>query len=176
VGCFAGRRASVAWPAMTSSSDHHRPLEGRVAIVTSAPVHVIQRWLVRLIVGAVVAQFVLAGAGAFGATSFKPHTAVGWATVILCLIALALAALSRRAVRASAALFLAVVVQVALGVLGENTSAWFGAVHGLNALLVAGAAVHLTRRTQAPDRRLTRSHQAPAGPSPPSATTRTGVR
>jgi hypothetical protein len=42
----------------------------------------------------------------------------------------------------------AVAVQVALGVLGENTSAWFGAVHGLNALIVAGAGVNLARRTQ----------------------------
>jgi hypothetical protein len=93
-----------------------------------APIQEFQRWLPRLILAAVAAQFVLAGAGAFGATSFKPHTAIDWAT---------------------GALLLAVVgVQVAVGVLGDIASAWFGAVHGLDALIVAGAAVNLARRTQ----------------------------
>lgn len=108
----------------------------------------LQRWLVRLILAAVAAQFVLAGAGAFGATSFKPHTAIGWVTAALCLIAVAVAALGRRELSASALLFAVVAVQVALGVLGEKTSAWFGAVHGVNALIVGGAAVNLARRTQ----------------------------
>lgn len=121
-------------------------------------VHGLQRWLVRLILAAVTAQFVLAGAGAFGATSFKPHTAIGWVTVVLCLIAVAVAALGRRELSASALLFAVVAVQVALGVLGENTSAWFGAVHGLNALIVAGTAVNLARRTQ--------SLHRPVGPTP----------
>jgi hypothetical protein len=111
-------------------------------------VHRLQRWLVLLILAAVAAQFVLAGAGAFGATSFKPHTAIGWVTAALCLIAVAVAALGRRELSATALLFAVVAVQVALGVLGEKTSAWFGAVHGLNALIVAGAAVNLARRTQ----------------------------
>ena len=111
------------------------------------PIHGLQRWLVRLILGAVGAQFVLAGAGAFGATSFKPHTAIGWFTAALGLIAVAVAALGRRELPATASLFAVVAIQIALGVLGEKTSAWFGAVHGLNALIVAGAAVNLARRT-----------------------------
>jgi hypothetical protein len=101
-----------------------------------------------LIVAAVAAQFVLAGAGAFGATSFKPHTAIGWLTAALCLLALAVATFSRRELSASALLFAVVAAQVALGVLGEKTSAWFGAAHGLDALVAAGAAVNLARRTQ----------------------------
>jgi hypothetical protein len=112
------------------------------------PINGLQRWLARLILAAVAAQFVLAGAGAFGAKSFKPHTAIGWVTAALCLIAVAVAALGRRELSATALLFAVVAVQVALGVLGERTSAWFGAVHGLNALIVAGAAGNLTRRTQ----------------------------
>lgn len=108
----------------------------------------LQRWLVRLILLAIAAQFVLAGAGAFGATSFKPHTAIGWVTAALCLFAVAVAALTRRALMASAGLLVVVAVQVALGVLGENASAWFGAAHGLSALLVAGAGVNLARRIE----------------------------
>jgi Family of unknown function (DUF6220) len=111
-------------------------------------VHGLQRGLVRLILAAVATQFVLAGAGAFGATSFQPHTAIGWVTAALCLIAVAVAALGRYELSASALLFAVVVVQVVLGVLGENASAWFGAVHGLNAVIVAGAAVNLAGRTQ----------------------------
>jgi hypothetical protein len=42
------------------------------------PVQGLQRWLARLIVAAVAAQVVLAGTGGFGATSFKPHSAIGW--------------------------------------------------------------------------------------------------
>ncbi|MGH2859408.1 MAG: DUF6220 domain-containing protein [Solirubrobacteraceae bacterium] len=113
--------------------------------------HTLQRWLAALLVAAVAAQFLLAGAGAFGATSFKPHTGLGWAIAVVSLILLLVALAGRRHVRASAILFATVVVQVLLGVLGENASAWFGAVHGLNALLVMGAAVNLARRT-APDR------------------------
>jgi Family of unknown function (DUF6220) len=124
------------------------------------PVKGLQRWLARLILAAVAAQFVLAGAGAFGATSFKPHTAIGWVTAALCLIAVAVAALGRRELSASVLLFAVVVVQVALGVLGEKTSAWFGAVHGLNALVVAGAAVNLVRRTQTSPRPV---HHTPIG-------------
>lgn len=121
-------------------------------VVTDTRVHGLQRWLVRLILAAVAAQFVLAGAGAFGATSFKPHTTIGWVTATLCLIAVAVAALGRRELSATALLFAVVAIQVALGVLGEKTSAWFGAVHGLNALIVAGAAANLARRTRSSHR------------------------
>ena len=120
-------------------------------------IHGLQRWLVRLILTAVAAQFVLAGAGAFGAASFKPHTAIGWVTAALCLIAVVVAALGRRELPASALLFAVVAVQVVLGVLGEKTSAWFGAVHGLGALIVAGAAVNLARHTNSLPRPVTRT-------------------
>ena len=40
-------------------------------------------------------------------------------------------------------------IQIALGMLGEQTSAWFGALHWLNALVVTAAAAHLAHRTAA---------------------------
>jgi hypothetical protein len=109
----------------------------------------LQRWLAALIAVAVAAQFLLAGAGAFGAISFSAHTATGWTIAALSALAMILAAAARSHVRATAMLFGAVVVQVALGVLGSNTAAWFGALHGLNALVVIGAAGNLARTTAA---------------------------
>ena len=109
--------------------------------------HTAQRRLAALLVAAIAGQFVLAGAGAFGATSFKPHTSLGWAIAAISLILLVVALGGRRAQRASTILFAAVVLQAVLGVLGENASAWFGAVHALNALAVVGAAANLARRT-----------------------------
>ncbi|HWE13874.1 MAG TPA: DUF6220 domain-containing protein [Solirubrobacteraceae bacterium] len=111
------------------------------------PIHTVQRWLAALLLAALAAQFLLAGAGAFGATSFKAHTGLGWATAGVSLILLVVALAARRAQRASAILCATVVLQVVLGVLGTKASAWFGALHALNALAVVGAAVNLARQT-----------------------------
>jgi len=51
-----------------------------------------------------------------------------------------------RLVRHSGALLFLVALQAGLGVLGADTQAWFGALHGLNALAVLAAAGTLTRR------------------------------
>jgi Family of unknown function (DUF6220) len=115
------------------------------------PIQTAQRWLAGLLIASIAGQFLLAGAGAFGATSFKPHTSLGWAIAAMSLILLVIALLTRRARRASAFLFTAVVLQVVLGVLGENASAWFGALHALNALAVLGAAFNLARGTAPAD-------------------------
>lgn len=111
------------------------------------PIHTVQRWLAGLLVGALAAQFLLAGAGAFHATSFKAHTGLGWAIAGVSLILLVVAQGARRQQRASAILFATVVPQVVLGLLGTKASAWFGALHALNALAVVGAAVNLARQT-----------------------------
>jgi hypothetical protein len=110
-------------------------------------IHVLHRWLAALVAAAVAVQLLLAGAGAFGATSFHPHTGLGWAIAAVSLLVLLAALLGRSEARASGVLFAVVAVQVALGVLGTQSSAWFGAVHGFNALVVAGAAATLARRT-----------------------------
>jgi Family of unknown function (DUF6220) len=111
------------------------------------PIHTVQRRLAALLLAALAAQFLLAGAGAFGATSFKAHTGLGWAIAGVSLILLVVALGARRARRASAILFAAVVLQVVLGVLGTKAWAWFGALHALNALAVVGAMVNLARQT-----------------------------
>ncbi|MGH2896562.1 MAG: DUF6220 domain-containing protein [Solirubrobacteraceae bacterium] len=110
-------------------------------------IRTMRRWLAAVIVAAVAVQFLLAGAGAFHATSFRAHTALGWATAFLSLLTVIAAALARRELRASILLFAAVAAQVLLGVLGENSSGWFGALHGLNAVVVMAAATNLARRS-----------------------------
>ena len=108
------------------------------------------RQLARLIAAAVVVQFFLAGAGAFGATSFQPHKALGWLLLVLAVVEMLLALLARRLVRHSGALLVVTAVQAILGVLGSDTSAWFGAVHAVNALGVMAAAGTLARRASGP--------------------------
>jgi Family of unknown function (DUF6220) len=104
------------------------------------------RYVARLIAAAVVVQFFLAGAGAFGASSFAPHTALGTVLLLLAAVELLLAFLARTFVRHSAVLLLVIAVQMALGVLGSDVSGWFGALHAVNALGVMAAAGTLARR------------------------------
>ncbi len=97
-----------------------------------------QRGLASLSMALVVTQFFLAGAGAFGATSFDAHKTVGSVLVLVVLLGLLVAALARRHV-AHAAIFLGVtVLQLVLGTVGADEP-WVGAFHGLNALAVMGA-------------------------------------
>jgi hypothetical protein len=115
-------------------------------VITSAS-QAVQRLLSVLIVVGVAAQFFLAAAGAFGATSYSSHKAVGYALVLAALVALAVSLAVRRHALPSLMLAAAAVVQVVLGGLGTSSSSWFGAFHGLNALVVMGTAGNLARRT-----------------------------
>ena len=107
------------------------------------------RVIASLIAAAVVAQFFLAGAGAFGATTFHPHAVLGTVLLVLAAVAVALAVLGRALVRHTLLLLVAVAVQLALGVVGSDTEPWLGAFHGVNALAVMGAAATLARRSAA---------------------------
>ena len=109
------------------------------------------RQFARLIAAAIVVQFFLAGAGAFGATSFGAHKAVGWLLLILAAVEMLLALLGRTLVRHTGVFLAATAVQVILGVLGSDTSAWFGALHAVNALGVMAAAGTLARRASWPN-------------------------
>lgn len=107
----------------------------------------VQRLLAVLIVAGVASQFFLAAAGAFGATSYSSHKAVGYGLVLAALLALLVSLTARRHMLPSLMLVAAAVVQVVLGGLGTSSSSWFGAFHGLNALVVMGTAGNLVRRT-----------------------------
>jgi hypothetical protein len=109
----------------------------------------VQRLLALLIVAAVAAQFFLAAAGAFGAIDYSAHRTLGYSLAAATLVAVLVALLARRQLLPSLLLLVAVALQLALGSLGTSSSSWFGAFHGLNALLVMGTAGNLARRTAA---------------------------
>lgn len=101
--------------------------------------------IVTLLAG--VVQFVFAGLGAFGA-SFDPHrmlgNAFGAATVVL-LVLMLIARPGTRAVLLTVLLVvLAFAVQPLLANLGDDTDAWFGGLHALNALAMMGLLGNLT--------------------------------
>jgi hypothetical protein len=106
---------------------------------------VTHRVLASVVAAGVAVQVFLAGAGAFGATGYGPHRALGWALLIVALVELLVAVAASRLIRHSTALVLVVGAQVVLGVLGSETQAWFGAFHAVNALAVMAAAGTLAR-------------------------------
>jgi hypothetical protein len=97
----------------------------------------VYRFLSVVLAAAVAVQFFLAGAGAFGATSYHAHRQLGTALVAVGALALLAAIFSRRDVRLAAALEGMLVLQFVLGRLGEHHP-WIGALHGVAAIAVAG--------------------------------------
>jgi Family of unknown function (DUF6220) len=111
-----------------------------------------QRVIASLTALLVVTQFFLAGAGAFGATSFDAHKTVGSVAVLVALVGLVLALLTRRLLGHTAAVFGLLLLQAVLGTLGSDEP-WIGALHGLNAVAVMGAAGSLAQANRADVRR-----------------------
>jgi hypothetical protein len=105
-----------------------------------------QRGIAVLTMALIATQFFLAGAGAFGATSFDAHKTVGSILLLVVLVGLLVAALARRFVVHAAILVAVTILQLVLGTLGEEEP-WIGAFHGLNALAVMAAGGTLARRT-----------------------------
>ena len=90
-------------------------------------------------------QFLLAGAGAFGATSFEVHSAFGVLLVLVALLVLVVA-LVGSSLRGPAALLLGVmVVQNVLGGLGRDEEPWIGALHALKRVVVLAVAYYIAR-------------------------------
>jgi uncharacterized protein DUF6220 len=104
-----------------------------------------QRGLASLAMALVVTQFFLAGAGAFGATSFDAHKAVGSVLVVVVLLGLLVAALVRRHLAHAAMFFAVTVLQLVLGAVGSDEP-WIGAFHGLNAIAVMGVGGTLAQK------------------------------
>jgi hypothetical protein len=115
------------------------------------PLALAQRLVASLTALMVVSQFFFAGAGAFGATSFDAHRTIGSLAVLVALVGLVLALLTRRHRGHSAALVGLLVLQALLGDFGGDEP-WVGAVHGLNAIAVMGAAGTLAQANWAPVR------------------------
>jgi len=115
--------------------------------------------LAHLFAGLLVVQFFLAGLGAFETvhdkhfkdSNFDAHAALGDGLVLLALIIAGIALIgrwSRFVTRVSLLLFGLMVIQSLLGSLGADNSAWFGALHAVNALLIVGVTVVLIRESR----------------------------
>jgi hypothetical protein len=105
----------------------------------------LQRALAVLTIALIATQFFLAGAGAFGATSFDAHKTVGSVLVLVVLLAVIVAAVARRFVVHALALLGVTILQLVLGSVGADEP-WVGAFHGLNALAVMGAGGTFARK------------------------------
>jgi GNAT superfamily N-acetyltransferase len=107
----------------------------------------VQRVLASLTSIGVATQFFLAGAGTFGALTFDPHRTLGFVLIGLAAAGLAAALFVRRFMRNTGLLVALLLAQWGLARGAIDSSGWFGALHGLNALAVMAAAGILARRT-----------------------------
>jgi hypothetical protein len=98
-----------------------------------------------LLLAGVLGQFFLAGAGAFGATSFDAHAGLGVLLVLVALLLLVLALVAGSLRKPALLLFAVLVVQMILGGLGRDQVAWIGAFHALNAVAVLALSYALAR-------------------------------
>lgn len=99
----------------------------------------VQIWSARLFLVALVVQFFFAGAGAFGAGSWDLHSVFGFFLVAASLVILLIAALARRWILWAGILVLAMLLQMVLAQLADE-SAWIASLHAVNALVVLGVA------------------------------------
>lgn len=118
-------------------------------------------WLASLVTVALVVQFLLAGAGAFGATTWERHRELGQALIAVGGVLLVLALFARVHRAPTLALLVLLVLQLALALLADELP-WLGALHAVNALVVLGVAhATATRAWRA-------SHGRAPGPKPES--------
>jgi Family of unknown function (DUF6220) len=115
-----------------------------------------QRGITVLTMALIATQFFLAGAGAFGATSYDAHRTVGSVLVLVVLLGLIVAALARRHAVHAAILVGVTILQLVLGSVGSDEP-WVGAFHGLNALAVMAAGGTLARKAFLPPATRTRA-------------------
>jgi hypothetical protein len=97
------------------------------------------RWLATLIMAGIAVQFLLAGAGAFGADAFHAHEVLGQALLALGVVAFAVALLARDHELLAGILAVLLILQLDFGEIAKHT-AWIGALHGLGALAAAAIA------------------------------------
>jgi hypothetical protein len=103
------------------------------------------RGLAFLFLALSLVAFFFAGLGAFGAESYTGHQHTGRTLVLLSFVLLVLAAIGRRSVvQQSAVLFGLMIVQMLLGVAGEDVGI-LGGLHPINALLIVFVAHQAAR-------------------------------
>ena len=105
----------------------------------------VYHWVALLILAGGVVQFLLAGAGVFGAESFDAHEGLGWilhTAAILVVIAAIVGPRTRQAIVMSIVFFVVFTIQVMLPG-AQDDSPWLAAFHPVLALAVLGLAAHI---------------------------------
>jgi peptidoglycan/LPS O-acetylase OafA/YrhL len=98
----------------------------------------VYRWIALVIAGGVIVQFFLAGIGVFGAGSYRAHIQLGWTlhgVAIVGFVAAIVRPRTARAIIGSAALLVALTIQVSLPGL-RNDAPWLAAFHPVLALAI----------------------------------------
>ena len=120
------------------------------SMTSSGGVAAFHRNLAFVFLAIAVAQFFLAGLGAFGASSYEAHQGVGSLLSLVALVLLVLAAVGRReALPASIALFVLMILQTVLGIAGEDVGV-LGGLHPVNGLLILFVAHQAARGLHLP--------------------------
>jgi hypothetical protein len=99
-------------------------------------VRTVERALIAAFFIGVLVQFYFAGVGAFGAESYDMHRMLGNVLILVSFIVLVLSLLLREWWEAAILLFVLMIVQSVLANAGNDASAWIGALHALNALVI----------------------------------------
>ena len=105
----------------------------------------VYHWAALLIAAGAVVQFLLAGAGAFGAESFDAHVSLGWilhTAAVLVVIGAIVGPRTRRAIVLAVVFFVVFTIQVMLPG-AQDDSPWLAAFHPVLALAVLGLASHI---------------------------------
>lgn len=110
-------------------------------------------WLTRILIAGIVLQFYFAGLAAFGATSFEPHAAAGYALILGSVILAVLAAVGRmggRVVGQSWALAIFAFLQPTLAFAPRGSAPAVSALHVVNALVLLVLCLRLLRTDPLP--------------------------
>jgi hypothetical protein len=105
----------------------------------------VYHWVALLIAAGGVVQFLLAGAGVFGAESFDAHESLGWmlhTASLVVLIAAIAGPRTRRAIVLAVVFVVVFTIQVMLPG-ARDDAPWVAAFHPVLALAVLGLAFHI---------------------------------
>jgi hypothetical protein len=105
----------------------------------------VYHWAALLILAGGVVQFLLAGAGVFGAESFEAHEGLGWmlhTAAIVVVIAAIVGPRTRQAIVLSIVFLVVFTIQVMLPG-AQDDSPWLAAFHPVLALAVLGLAAQI---------------------------------
>lgn len=147
---IASRENTERTPMSTQAHDAAVPLTG-----ARAGANTVFGILAIITVALAAIQIGLAGLGAFGG-SFKAHTTLGYVIALLTILVLIAALIARPnrslVIQAVVLFILAVPLQPLLASIGENGSAWVGALHALNGVAITGLAGALAGETRSRQR------------------------